>query len=102
MPIRANHVTSRPPDFEVRMLSYVIVLATMICGAVQVGWWCAALGGATLGLLSLADQRHLRPRFAANDNLAVINPISLVAALIHCTLGACAYPVGYMIRTLAP
>jgi hypothetical protein len=84
------------------MLSYAVVLLTMISGAAQIGWWCSILGGTMLGLLSLAEQRHLRSPFAANDNLAVLNPIAGLAAFLHCTLGACAYPVGYVIRLLAP
>ena len=61
-----------------------------------------AIGGTALGLFSLAEQRHLRPRLAANDNLGVLNPTSISAAVLHCALGACAYPIGYLIRALAP
>jgi hypothetical protein len=84
------------------MASYTVILLTMICGALQLGWWTAAIGGACAGLLCLADQRHLKPRFAANDNLALLNPIALLAATLHATLGACAYPLGNLIRLMAP
>ena len=85
-----------------RMLSYIVVLITMIGGVLHLGWWCGAAGGITLGLLNLSEQRHLRPRFAANDNLAVLNPASVLAACLHCVLGTTAYPIGYLIRLLAP
>ena len=84
------------------MLPCAVILATMICGAAHAPAWISLIGGATLGFLSLAERRHLRPRLAANDNLAVLNPLSVAAALLHCTLGTFAYPIGYMIRAFAP
>ena len=59
-------------------------------------------GGVTLGVLSLAEKRHLRSSLAANDNLVLLNPASISVAFLYCTLGTCAYPIGYAIRAFGP
>jgi hypothetical protein len=102
LPPAANQFSPVPRNVEAGMLAYAVVLLTMITGALHAGWWCGAIGGVTLGLLSLAEQRHLRPRFAANDNLAILNPTSALAASVHCALGAAAYPIGHLIQLFAP
>ena len=84
------------------MLSYLVILLTMIGGAAQAPWWFGLAGGATLAVLSLRDQHHMQALLAANDNLAALNPAALYVALLHGTLGACAYPLGYAIRAFAP
>lgn len=84
------------------MISYLIVLATMVSGAAHAPVWSSLVGGVTLGVLSLAEKRHLRSSLAANDNLVLLNPASISAAFLHCTLGACAYPIGYAIRAVGP
>ncbi len=84
------------------MYSYAVVLLTMICGAIHAPWWCALVGGTALAIFCLAEQRHLKPQFAANDNLAVVNPASISAAATHAALGALAFPIGYFIRAIGP
>ena len=83
-------------------LSYFVLLVTMVAGVMHAQWWVAVAGSSVLAALSLAELRHLRPRFAANDNLPALNPMSMAVAAIHGIIGAGAFPLGYAIRAFAP
>ena len=83
-------------------MAYLVLLLTLLAGAVHSQWWVALAGGGTLACLSIAEMSHLRPQLAANDNLPLLNPTSVIVAAIHGVMGASAFPLGYAIAAFAP